>query len=395
MSFESRLRKETPGWVAAGVLTAEQARQIEALHPENEGAAARRFLAVVTALGGALCAVGLALIVSANWQDIHRWVKIVVFVALLVSAYGFGARLKEGPHARPKVGEALLMAGCAMFMSGIALVSQIFHLDGRPGDAVLVWIAGIAAVPLLTRARGTFFVLLAAVYAWVWIEAVANDGRLALGAGTFSRDELTLPFALLCASLLLYWTASLWSAAWRGFAAMQEAWSLVVVCITVYAAGFMHHSWHGSEPVMLVEPALLMLAVVALAAAVAARRDFTAWRRLSVWLLLAAVPAVVAFGGFLGEDARIACAWLSSAGLLVLNVFMARAGLQQGKPWLVNLAIAFIALNIFTRYFDFFATMLDQGMTFLVSGVVVLGVGWFLERKRRALLGAIRQGGAS
>ena len=74
---------------------------------------------------------------------------------------------------------------------------------------------------------------------------------------------------------------------------------------------------------------------------------------------------------------------------------MARAGLQQGKPWLVNLAIAFIALNIFTRYFDFFATMLDQGMMFLVSGVVVLGVGWFLERKRRALLGAIRQGGAS
>lgn len=393
MSFESRLRKETPRWVVAGAVTAEQARQIEALHPENEGAAGRRFLTIVTALGGALCAVGLALIISANWQDIHRWVKIGVFVALLVSAYAFGAWLKDGPRQMPKVGEALLMLGCVMLMLGIALVSQIFNLSGRPGDAVLIWIVGIAAVPLLTRARGTFFVLLVAVYAWVCIEASASDGWLIIDTPKHLNGEHSLPFAVLCVSLVFFWTASLWTAAYRRFADMQEPWALAGVCFMVYAASFLHETWRSGQNVLAGHSALGFIGLATLAAAVAARRDFTRWRQLSPWLLLAAVPAWIALGGFFGPDARVACAWLSSTTLLALNVFMARAGLRQGEPWLVNLGIAFIALNIFTCYFDFFSSMLDQGMMFLVSGVVVLGLGWFLERKRRALLGAIKSGG--
>jgi len=131
---------------------------------------------------------------------------------------------------------------------------------------------------------------------------------------------------------------------------------------------------------------------VAVAAAV---RHWQEWRMLSPWLILAAAPALLALGNFFGDEVRIATSVLSWATLIVLNVFMARAGLAQGKPWLVNLGIGFIALNIFTRYFDIFGSMFDQGLMFLVSGVVVLGVGWFLERQRRALLGAIRRGGAS
>ena len=65
------------------------------------------------------------------------------------------------------------------------------------------------------------------------------------------------------------------------------------------------------------------------------------------------------------------------------------------SPWLVNLAIACIALNPFTRYFDIFSWMLNQGLMLLVSGAVVLGLDWCLERKRRALLGVIHRGGAT
>lgn len=392
MSFESRLRKETPRWVAAGVLTPEQARRVEALHPENEGASTRRFLAIVTMLGGALSVVGLALIISANWDDIHRWVKLGVFAVLLAGAYGLGARLLNGPNAKPLVGEALLTIGCALFISGIALVSQIYHLDGRAGDAVLFWIAGMAAVPLLTRTRGPFFVLLLATYLWFAIEATARDGRLTLGSGLHGRPEYSLPFVLLCVALTLYWAAGFWPAAWRKFAATQQTWAVTIVCATVYAAGFLHHG-RMHDGGLLVQPALWLIALALAVGGLAAWRDFTSWRLLSPWLVLATVPAWLAFGGFFGDGARIAGAWLSCATLLALNVFMARAGLALGRPWLVNLGVAFIALNLFTRYFDFFSSMLNQGMMFLVSGIVVLGIGWFLERKRRDLLAAIKRGG--
>lgn len=381
--------------MAAGVVTTDQAAAIEAMHPEREGAAGRRFLAVITMLGGALCVIGLALIISANWQEIHRWVKIIALVLLMAGAYGGGYRLHQAGGNFPRLGAALLMAGCVMFPLGIALVSQIFHLDGRPGDAVLVWIAGIVAIPFLTRTRGTFFVLLLAGYAWLCIEATAPDGRLVLEAGSPRSGPLSLGVVMLCGSLVLYWAASLWREAWREFAEMQQAWPLMVICATVYAAGFAHKNAWGSHDALLAGPTAIAIGAAMLAAGIAARRNWNAWRMLSPWLILAAVPALIAFGGFLGPGARTACAVASWVTLVVLNVFMARAGLAEGRPWLVNTAIAFIALNLFTRYFDIFSSMLDQGLMFLVSGVVVLGVGWYLERKRRALLGMMKRGGAS
>lgn len=396
MSFESRLRKEAPGWVAAGLITTEQAQALEARHPENGAAGSRRFLAIITGLGAVLSVVGVALIISANWDEIHRWVKIVALVLLLGGAYGGGFWLKCMRGDYPKLGDALLMAGCVLFILGIALVSQIFHLGGRAGDAVLVWIAGIVAVPLLTRARGAFFVLLLAVYSWLWVEATSAGGRLAMDTTGYYSEAFVLPFVLLCGSLVLYWTAAWWGAGWRGFAAMQQAWPVVVFCATVYVAGFTHESWWGSQQATLLgSPTLILIGLALLAAAGAAWRNGNAWRMLSPWLIMAAVPALIALGGFFGPDGRLVGSVLSWITLVVLNVFMARAGLAEGKPWLVNTAIAFIALNIFTRYFDIFSSMLDQGLMFLVSGVVVLGVGWYLERKRRSLLGAIRKGGAA
>lgn len=395
MSFESRLRQESPGWVAAGVISPEQAQRIHALHPESEGAAASRFLTIISLLGAALCAVGVALIISANWQDIHRWVKITALLALLAGAYGGGYWLKFQRADFPKLGEALIMAGCVLFLLGIALVSQIFHLGGRAGNAVLVWMAGIAAIPFLARAKGAFFVLLVAVYSWLVIESTVRDGWLRLAASPDSSAGFSLPFVLLGGSLALYWAASFWPEAWQGFARMQQAWPLAVICGTVYAAGFTHKSWWNHDGGLLREPALLLVAVAVLAGALAAWRNWGKWRLLSPWLVLAAAPALIALGNLLGNDVRIATSALSWITLLVLNVFMARAGLSQGRPWLVNVALAFIALNLFTRYFDIFSSMLNQGLMFLVSGAVVLSLGWYLERKRRALLGVIRRGGAT
>ena len=389
MSFESRLRSETPRWVAEGIITAEQAEKLHARHPESEGSASRRFLAIVSGLGAVLCAIGVALIISANWQDIHRWVKIGALVTLLGGAYGGGYYLKWIRGDFPKLGDALLMAGCVLLILGIALVSQIFHLGGRPGEAVLWWIAGIAAVPFLARSHGAFFVLLVAVYAWLVIESTAADSWLNLSTATYGGSEFSLPFVALCGSLVLYWTSFLWRGRARQFAPMQQAWPMLVICVAVYAAGFAHKSWWGRDTGLHLEPALVLVALVAIAGGLAARADWREWRFVSPWLLLAGGAAMVALMNPAGRDVRVAASVLSWVALVVLNVFMARAGLQLGRPWLVNPAIGFIALNLFTRYFDIFATMLDQGLMFVVSGVLVLGVGWFLERKRRALLAAM------
>lgn len=395
MSFESRLRKETARWVADGIVSPEQAARIEARHPESEGGAASRFLSIISVLGAVLCAVGLALIISANWQDIHRWVKIGALVSLLAAANGTGWWLLHHRDDRARIGEALLIAGAVLFLLGIGLVGQIYHLAGRPGDPVLLWIAGIAPLPFLARSRGTFFVLLVATYLWLAIEASVRDGWLNFAASEHHSGEVSLPLVLLCGSLIFYWTAFFWRPAWESFARIQQAWPVALIGVTVYAAGFAHKDWWGHREPLHGTATLLLIGVVAISAVAAAIRGWHAWRMLSPWLILAGGSAMLALGNLLGNDVRIAASVLSWVTLVVLNVFMVRAGLAQGRPWLVNLAIGFIALNLFTRYFDIFGSMFDQGLMFLVSGAVVLGLGWYLERKRRALLGAMRQGGGN
>ena len=53
--------------------------------------------------------------------------------------------------------------------------------------------------------------------------------------------------------------------------------------------------------------------------------------------------------------------------------------------------MAFVALNVFARYVDLFASMLEGGLFFVITGLIVLGLGVYLERKRRALVARARE----
>lgn len=74
---------------------------------------------------------------------------------------------------------------------------------------------------------------------------------------------------------------------------------------------------------------------------------------------------------------------------------MIRRGLETGRESWSNLGVAGIALNVFTGYFVLFATMLEGGVFFIVTGLLVIGVGYALERKRRSLVAEVRKEVAS
>ncbi len=77
--------------------------------------------------------------------------------------------------------------------------------------------------------------------------------------------------------------------------------------------------------------------------------------------------------------------------LFVLDIVIIRRGLQTDREGWVNLGLAGLGLNIITRYFDLFGTMLQGGLIFIVAGVIIIALGIFLEKKRRALLNQLHQ----
>jgi len=57
---------------------------------------------------------------------------------------------------------------------------------------------------------------------------------------------------------------------------------------------------------------------------------------------------------------------------------------------LANISIAGLVLILLTRYFDVFFDRLSGSALFLVTGILLLGGGFILERNRRKLVAMIR-----
>ena len=393
-TFEERLRQESAGWVADGLLSAEQQAVLLARHPEGEGGG--RFLAVLTSVGGVLVLAGVCLLISANWQAIGDWTKILGLVALLVGANVAGWRCQVSPGRWPGPGDVCFMVAAGLFLAGIALVSQIFHLNARPATGVFIWWLGIMAVPWLTGSKAAQFMSTAALLTWLGWEMQTPGSWLVLANTHRWWSETCSFFAVLTLLTLAIWFAGL---ALRGtqhevFAGLHEKWGAALTCLGLYLLGFVRHDWDWQNRTV---PAGATWLPLALAGVLVVLAGCGAWRqsRREVWaiapwlgLALVAIGSVylrwdVGDGGWLWS----VLAWVSLFGL---NLGMIHAGLATGRAGWINLGIGFIALNILTRYFDLFGTMLEGGLFFVLSGALVLSLGIFLERKRRALLRGLR-----
>ncbi len=400
MKAEQQLADWSADWVRDGVVSAEQRKAILARHPVPAGGG-QKFLAIVAGIGGALFATGISLIVKSNWAELGDWVKITGLVGLLVGFNALGWRLKMEPGSYPKTGDACLMAAAVFFLLGIALVSQIFHLDIRPANMVLLWWTGIAVQPWLARARGAQFLSAAAAVIWLFMELGSRDSWLGLvAAGQYTHHSEFAFFAtgLPVGLTLLFFGLGLRGGRFDLFAGLHEKLGWLLACASLYALGFTWttHRWmmHTLAPVRL-EPVGVLGLLAAVGAAWTWLRNYSGLKAVGLWLLPALAPVAAHLLGLDLGDSGWLWGGMSCVALFVLNLGMIREGLAAGRAGWINLGMAFIALNIITRYFLLFGTLLEGGVFFAVTGLLVLGLGWWLERQRRALVGQARQEAAS
>jgi uncharacterized membrane protein len=234
-NFEARLRVETVEWVNAGLVSEGQRAALLERHPV--AAQSGRFVAILSIIGGSLLLAGVALLISANWEGLSDGLKIGGLLLLLIAAYvgGYWAKVKPGRYA--KTGDALFMVGAGLFMGGIALVSQIYHLNSRPPTGVLVWWLGIVAVPWLVESKGAQAVSLLAWLTWLGMEFVQLESWLRLVESARAADNGITLTAMMTVIGLGVWLGGLALAGRRyaGFAGLHEKWGALIVCAGLYA----------------------------------------------------------------------------------------------------------------------------------------------------------------
>jgi uncharacterized membrane protein len=377
----------------AGLITGEQRDKIIA-HFNLKEDGGNKFLAIVSMIGAVLITAGIVLLISAHWNEIPRGVKIAAGIALMLGAHGAGWWLREIHGIYRKTGEALHLVGSGLFLANIALLGQIYNLVSRPPNALLLWWLGIAALPWILRSKAQFVLLLAAFGVWFGFEANERGGWL------FSGDERQILLYSLLGLFYLGGGYSLRATRFSDFAGAAEKFGLLLFLLFFYPLTWREFSgsWNRPELQSWLFPAF---AVAALALVALGARNLRALDRQWRWTWTGAIAGMMVFMAsvWLGwwrldeYTGRQFYHWVGSwsylAGTIALFIFcllQIQVGLQERSRSLVNLGIAFIALDIIAAYIGLFGSMARTGVMFLISGIFLIVFGVYLERKRRRLL---------
>ncbi len=393
----------------AGLITGEQQQKIiEHFQLKEDGG--NRFLVIVSFIGAVLITVGIILLISAHWNEIPRGVKIAGGLALMLGAHAGGwwlSNLHSGPATEDrrdvrakyrKTGEALQFIGSCLFLANIALIGQIYNIVSRPPNAFLLWWVGIAALPWLLRSKAQHVLLLLAFGIWFGLEVNERGGWIFCG-----NDERQL---LLYSLLGLIYLDAGWllrRGAFADFAPPTEKLGLLAFLVFFFPLTWKDaFGWRSGDINNWIFPVLGLLAIILSALGLKNLRALaTQWR----WTWFAALFAMMIFmatawfglwqNDFGGGPRYMywAGSWtylIATIALFVFCLLQIQVGLQERSPFLVNLGVVFIALDIIAAYCDLLGSMARTGLMFVVSGVFLILFGVYLEKKRRGLMKQIK-----
>jgi uncharacterized membrane protein len=376
----------------AGLISEEQQLRINEHFKLKEDA--NRFLAIVSFFGAILVAAGIVLLIAANWDTIPRGIKLAAGLGLMLGAHAAGWWLREVRKDYRKTGEALYLVGGLLFLGNIALVGQIYHLVSRPPNAFLLWFLGIAPLPWLLRSRALHVLGLLSFGLWFGMEVNEKGSPIYLG-----DESQVLAYALLG---LVYFGLGLLlrRGSFTVFSTVTERLGLLALLLFSYPLTWPGFMWGHHADRALAAPWLLpVLAVVAMALVAIGARHFELDRqwRWTWGLTLVGAAGLLAVVFFVPDQE--AWRWYreftsvnagAALALFVFSLLQIQVGLQERSPFLVNLGVVFIALDIIAVYFGLFGTMAFTGMMFVVSGVFLMVFGVWLEKKRRRLMRRLR-----
>lgn len=336
--------------------------------------------------GALLIASGIILIISANWDDIPRSVKIAGGLVLMLGTHALALRLRDRAGDPTPVSQSLHFAGALLFLANLALLGQIYHLSARSPLLFLYWWLGIVILPFLTGSRPLQILSVTALTLWVGAEVGAHDGLLF--AGGFAP-----PLVIATLGFLIHGLGLLMNQGPTPGPALAPITRFMGQCLLLSGAFTLSIPFHprAFEQSPAFPIALSLLAATAIALNVAgsrSRQDLTPqWRW--VWPLSQAVTVALAGACyFLPPDSWTPSftTYLLNLALAILGFIQVQVGVQTRSRSFINTGSACILVQIITLYFRLVGTMATTGLMFLISGVFLLGLGYAMEKHRRRWL---------
>jgi uncharacterized membrane protein len=400
------LQREAEAWVREGLIKEEQRRWVLARYGlvSGESAASLKrfgFVQILAVMGAVLTGIGVLVLVGTNWEEIPRYVRLALIIVASLASYLGGYALAYAPGKRPAMGQALLLLGSLVWVSGVFLVGQMFHI-GPPDDreyAMGLLYGAVGVLPLAYVLRSGLQLGLGLILLLAWGGIAAAD-RWDLEQGMVAAALATAAFLHGLCALHRRLGPKGFSTVYGIGAAALGLGSLYVLSFNGFWSGL--HWYRATHPPTAIWAVPLSLAVAGFAVAVVAgfvRGQGAKPADAEIGLIAGTGVLAVGAGAWMFSIVGSAAsgpapAVVANIALLAAEVGVVWLGWQRLRTGLVNLGLAVFFLHAMTRYFDLIGRMMNNGLVFVGAGLLLLAMGWLLERQRRSLVSAMEERGA-
>ncbi len=346
-NFYNRFEEELNKHQAEGRISEEQVGGMLETYELKEKIS---FIKVIVTLSVILIGLGVLSFIASNWILFGKATKFFIIVIAYVLASIAGMKIEK---IYPKTGRSLIYLSIVIFGAGIFLIGQTFHFGGRFTSAFLLWALGIIPLTIMLKDKGmfTFLHLLLLVYL----------------NGQYVYDDF--PIFLLIIIPFLYYANKRFEVSWTIF---------FTNLVTLNFVWYILDEWMHVENDLII----LLFFIIGL---------LMYYFPFSFYQAIYRLQGMAIFGIFgwvlTCDNTWNDYVWIRNIDLpfniiftliyvLLLLYFVRRESL---------IALFFIGLTILRFYFDEMYDFMPKSIFFLTSGLLLLGFGYYFERKRKQL----------
>ncbi|MEZ5855572.1 MAG: DUF2157 domain-containing protein [Hyphomicrobiaceae bacterium] len=361
--FHSRNQqlRDIERWQSAGWIEPASADAIRA-----DLAARRSGLDLATVLGTlAAILIGFAVIsfVAANWQTLSKLNRLAIIAAGLWSFLGLGIWLRRKGY--PGIADAALLGAVATYGGGIMLIAQMYHMDGHPPDAVLLWAAGAVLAGMLTLSNPVLAAALVLFCVWSIMETAVFS----------SRPHVHWSFLPAWAVVASGFAITRWKPGLHLLAIALSGW----IVLLGYLIDRSPEMYRGHAIVTLIGVTLAGLSI-------AAGPVIDRWRQVSGAMLMYGFS--ITFAGalalqFIADRHGEHTLWLGTLTLAAIVGALGWAWRTDNRP-VLWLAYSAFGIEIFSLYLKKIGTLLGTSAFFGVTGLMLAALAWVAVRLHKA-----------
>ncbi|MBZ0217623.1 MAG: DUF2157 domain-containing protein [Fimbriimonadaceae bacterium] len=434
--YRKRLEKDLVYWRSQGwVDEAHAAAILETTETKQSGS---KLPIILGFLGAVLIVFSAMTFVAANWEEIPRFVRLLLLLSGMLISYVTAWMLSRRGYSLAS--DAAILVGTGVYGAAIMLVAQIYHIEAYFPDGVLLWSLGAFLAALLALSRGALVVSILGAYFWSQTEmmdfgwdvhwpflpfwaaltALAIYMRwpparhltllailawLVIATGQIF-DLLNWP-AVTALSFLMAMAALLFAGCHLGYGKSEttdyrEVWLEYAATARIYAlvgllglafllrvAGIEDlYSDGPTAPYVAWIVSNLALMVLAIGASLLAMRA-QVLRLVDTMAIAVAtlLPFMVAYGLVTNmmNSKGLGLAIVAAIFVIGLAIWAIDYGHNRQSQAAVNLGLMLFGFEVLYLYFETFGTLLDTALFFLIGGILLIALGWLLNRLRLRL----------